>query len=145
MLYAGGDAGMSGFEFQVLDSRGGESFAGVTHFIGADDSGSFGILAGHSHTVVVLRYGLARFLDRDGVWHYLALPGGVLRFAENRLTVATLRYFLGDDRRRICEQLARELERTDSEIHKARATLSEIERSLVRRLVELSGRGGLSL
>lgn len=131
---------MNVFELTLLDGQGGQSFTGVQHFIAADDNGSFGILAGHQHSLAVLRYGLARFCDQHGDWRYLALPGGVLRFADNRLTITTVRYFLGDDRHLICEQLADELARNDSEIHTARATLSEIERSLVRRLAQLSGR-----
>jgi len=130
---------MKCFALTLLDSHGAERFDTVTQFIGADDNGSFGILAGHVPTVVVLRYGLARFSDQTGAWHYLALPGGVLRFANHQLTVTTVRYFLGDDRDAICERLAEEMARADSEVHTARATLSEIERSLVRRLAELSG------
>ena len=132
---------MKRFALTLLDCRGAERFDTVVQFIGADAQGSFGILAGHIHCVALLRYGLARFCDLDGTWHYLALPGGVLRFADNQLTVTTVRYFLGNDAGLICEQLAEEMARTDSEIHKAHATLSEIERSLVRRLAELGGHG----
>lgn len=132
---------MKGFTLTLLDSHGTEVFANVSQFVGVDTQGSFGILAGHVHTVTLLRYGLARFCDLSGVWRYLALPGGVLRFVDNKLTVTTVRYFLGDDRELICDQLAEEMARTDSEVHKARATLSEIEHSLVRRLAELSKRG----
>ncbi len=136
---------MKVFTLLLLDSRGTHRFDDITQFIGADMLGSFGILAGHVHTVALLRYGLARFIDQAGVWRYLALPGGVLRFADNQLIVTTVRYFLGDDRTLICEQLADEMARADSEIHTARATMSEIEHSLVRRLAELSsqGSGGL--
>lgn len=136
---------MNSFALTLLDSRGGECFDTVTQFIGADADGSFGILAGHVHSVALLRYGLARFRDQSGVWHYLALPGGVLRFAENRLTVTTVRYFLGDDRTVICERLAAEMAQADSEVHTARVTLSEIEHSLVRRLAELSGYGAAGI
>lgn len=132
---------MNGFTLTLLDSRGAEVFEHVRQFIGADTQGSFGILAGHVHTVTLLRYGLARFSDLNGVWHYLALPGGVLRFIDNTLTVTTVRYFLGDERELICDQLAEEMARSDSEVHSARATLSEIERSLLRRLTELSSHG----
>src|SRR5574343_1227263 len=132
---------MNAFTLALLDSRGTEVFANVSQFVGADTQGSFGILAGHVHTVTLLRYGLARFCDLCGVWRYLALPGGVLRFVDNTLTVSTVRYFLGDDRELISDQLAEEMARSDSEVHSARATLSEIEHSLVRRLAELSKRG----
>jgi F-type H+-transporting ATPase subunit epsilon len=132
---------MNTFRLALLDSRSSEHFDAVTQFIGADADGCLGVMAGHMPMVVLLRYGLARFSDHAGVWHYLALPGGVLRYADKQLTVTTVRYFLGDDSDEICQKLADEMAMTDSEVHTARATLSEIERSLVRRLAELSGRG----
>jgi F-type H+-transporting ATPase subunit epsilon len=110
----------------------------VSQFIGADAGGSLGLLASHAHCVAVLRYGLARFREADGAWRYLTMPGGVLRFADNRLTITTVRYFLGDDPDLLCERLAEEMARADSDIHAARATLTEIERSLMRRLAELT-------
>lgn len=131
---------MNGFELTLLDSRGVEHFPQVGQFVGADADGSFGILPGHARMIALLRYGLARFRDQAGVWRYLALPGGVLRFADNRMTLTAVRYFLGDDPDALCEQLAAEMARTDSEVHRARATLTEIERSLLRRLAELSNR-----
>ncbi|ATG90612.1 F0F1 ATP synthase subunit epsilon [Methylomonas koyamae] len=131
---------MSGFSLTLFDSRGVEYFEQVGQFVGADADGSFGILPGHVGMVALLRYGLARFRDQAGAWHYLALPGGVLRFSENRMTLTAVRYFLGDDPDAICELLAAEMARIDSEVHRARATLTEIERSLLRRLAELSNR-----
>ncbi len=136
---------MKRFSLALLDNRGSAHFDNVTHFIAADADGSFGVMAGHMHMLAILRYGLARFCDTTGAWHFLALPGGVLRFFNNSLTVSTVRYFLGDDRDQICQQLVDEMAQLDSEVHTARATLSEIERSLVRRLAELSNRGGLQL
>lgn len=131
---------MNSFSLTLLDNRGSDIFSNVTHFIGADADGCFGVMAGHMHMVAILRYGLARFCDQTGVWRYLALPGGVLRFFDNRLTICTVRYFLGENRELICQSLADEMTQLDSEIHAARATLSEIERSLMRRLAELSNR-----
>lgn len=130
---------MNTFALTLCDSMRAERFPAVTQFIGADDSGAFGVLARHARTVAVLRYGLARFLA-DGKWRYLALPGGVLRFSDNVLTITAARYFLGEERSRIAEQLAAELAREDSDVHAARATLAEIERTLARRLGELSAR-----
>lgn len=127
------------FTVQLNDSHHSERFDDVVQFIGADGSGSFGLLAGHAHFVAVLRYGLARFVDSAGRWRYLALPGGVLSFADNRLTLATVRYFLGEERTDILSRLEDEMARTDSDVHTSRASLSEIERALVRRLGELSG------
>lgn len=130
---------MNTFVLHLLDSHSTQRFDKVKQFIGADSSGSFGLLAGHAKMVAVLRYGLARFVDISGKWHYLALPGGVLSFGDNELTLVTVRYFLGEDRASICQRLADEMAVTDSDIHRSRATLVEIEHSLIRRLGELAG------
>lgn len=130
---------MRTFELELLDSRGADRFNAISQFVAADASGSFGILAGHADMVAALRYGLARFVDGTGRWHYASLPGGVLRVAGGRVSVATVRYFLGEERGAIIRQLQEELAREDSEVHTARATLAEIEHSLLRRLGQLSG------
>ena len=131
---------MTCFALPLQDSHGGARFDAVVQFIAADGSGSFGILAGHARMLAVLRYGLARFVDSAGRWHFLSLPGGVMSFADNRLTLATVRYFLGDERAGICRQLEDEMARLDSDVHSSRATLTEIEHALLRRLGEMSGR-----
>lgn len=125
------------FAVTLLDSHGVDHFDAVTRFVAADNNGSFGLLPGHTHLVALLRYGLARFIDSSGANHYVALPGGVLRFKDNQLTVTCMRYFLGDQRDDICECLTTALAKTDSEIHTVRARMTEIEHSLVRRLAEL--------
>jgi F-type H+-transporting ATPase subunit epsilon len=131
---------MNCFALHLHDSHGGDRFDDVVQFIAADGSGSFGILAGHARMLAVLRYGLARFVDSAGRWHFLSLPGGVMSFADNRLTLATVRYFLGDERAGICRQLEDEMARLDSDVHNSQATLTEIEHALLRRLGEMSGR-----
>jgi F-type H+-transporting ATPase subunit epsilon len=130
---------MNTFTLILIDTAETARFENVRQLIAADAEGSFGVLAGHAHSVALLRHGLARFLDAGGSWRYLALPGGVLRFADNRLTITTVRYFLGDDPEAICAELEAALRQTDSEVHRSRAALSEIERSLVKRLADLSG------
>ena len=134
---------MSLFSLALLDSHGADRFEHVRQFIGADASGAFGILAGHEPMVVALRYGLARFLDAGGSWHYAALPGGILRFRDNELSVAAVRYFLGDESGTLVDRLASEMARDDSELSAARQTLAKIDRSLVRRLAEMDGHGGM--
>lgn len=130
---------MNTFTLHLYDSHGGDRFDDIVQFIAADGSGSFGVLAGHARMVAVLRYGLARFVDSTGRWRYLALPGGVLACADGRVTLATVRYFLGDAQGAICQQLAEAMARSDSDVHRSRATLTEIEHALLSRLGELSG------
>lgn len=130
---------MRTFALALLDSRGADRFDAVVQFVAADATGAFGILAGHADMVAVLRYGLARFVDDTGKWHYASLPGGVLHVAGGRVSIATVRYFLGEERGAIVRQLQEELAREDSDVRTARTTLAEIEQSLLRRLGQLSG------
>jgi len=136
---------MKTFALALFDSAGADRYERVRQFVGADGSGAFGILAGHEPMVAVLRYGLARFEDGVGNWHYVALPGGILRFNDNALSVAAVRYFLGDEPGILVERLAREMAQDDSELSAARQTLAKIDRSLVRRLADMEGWGGMAL
>ena len=136
---------MNTFHLSLLDSAGADRFEQIRQFIGADGSGAFGLLAGHEPLVVALRYGLARFEDDRGIWRYVALPGGILRFKDNVLSVATVRYFLGDEPAVLVQQLESEMAQDDSELSAARLTMAKIDRSLVRRLADLDGRGGMGM
>lgn len=142
MLHARRHTIMKTFTLALLDSAGADRYLQVRQFVGADGSGSFGILAGHEPMVAALRYGLARFEDGDGRWHYVALPGGILRFKGNSLSVAAVRYFLGDEPGMLAGRLAEQMAKDDSELGAARQTLAKIDRSLVRRLADMDGRGG---
>lgn len=135
---------MKTFSLSLFDSNQVQHFEDVTQCIAADVTGSFGILTGHERMVAVLRYGLLRFSDSSGAWCYVAMPGGVLRFDGNHLSVITSRYFLGDDRNALVKQLEAEMTREDSDISNARATLAQIERTLMKRLSELGKQGALA-
>lgn len=126
-----------GFTLLLSDARSSARFEQVAHFIGADETGSFGILPRHAECVAVLRYGLARFAGADGQWQYLALPGAVLHFHADTLHLMAERYFLGTERAALVAQMTAALQAEDSELRSMRATLDDIERTLLRRLGSL--------
>ncbi|MBK6277882.1 MAG: F0F1 ATP synthase subunit epsilon [Gammaproteobacteria bacterium] len=109
----------------------------VLSFVGSDASGSFGIQPGRARFMTVLDYGLSRFRTTQGAWQYLACPGAVLRFAEDRLTVNTRRYLRDHDYDRISELLAGQLAREEEELRSVRQNLQKLEQELFRRLRQL--------
>lgn len=134
---------MNSFGLTVCDAASCRRFDAVQSLVAADASGAFGILARHRPLVAVLRYGLARFQLADGSWRFIALGGGVLRFAGNEAHLVTARCHIGEDSAALTAQLSAELAREDSELHAARATLESIEQALKRRLADLgAGRHG---
>jgi F-type H+-transporting ATPase subunit epsilon len=134
---------MKSFSLQLFDSRRSERFDGITDFVGEDGSGSFGILAGHARMMTVLVFGLARFrAASDAPWRYLALPGALLYFDDNTLTLASRHYLIDDDYERISARLADELLNEEEQLHDIKASLQRMEEAMLKRIWEL-GRGVL--
>jgi len=133
---------MSTFTLRLQDATRTEEFTGVTSFVGEDASGSFGILAGHDRLMTTLVIGLARFRINAQAWQYLALPGGVLYFHANVLTLSTRHYLLDDDYMRISQALDKQLLAEEEKLHTMKESLHRMEEEILKRLWTLSREGG---
>jgi len=129
------------FTLRLQDATRGEEVMGVTSFVGEDASGSFGILAGHARMMATLMIGLARFRTGDGTWQYLALPGAVLYFHDNVLTLSTRRYLQDSDYMRISEALQQQLLAEEEDLHVLKESLHRMEEEILKRLSELGRKG----
>lgn len=136
---------MKPFTLQLQDSSHREVIENVTGFVGEDSSGSFSLLADHARFVTVLSIGLARFRIGDSQWRYLAVPGGVLYFHNNCLTLSCRRYLVDDDYHRISDALQQRLLAEEDELHAMKESLQQLEDEFLRRMWEVSQRGGSPL
>jgi F-type H+-transporting ATPase subunit epsilon len=118
-----------------------EAIDGVTSFVGEDESGSFGIQAGHARMMASLKFGLARYRCGEHPWQYLALPGALLYFADNQLFLNTRRYVRGDDYARINAVLREQLSREEMGLQRIKESLRRMEEEMIKRLREMQ-RGG---
>jgi len=67
-----------------------------------DDSGGFGILAGHADLLTVLPTSVVSWRAADGAWRYCVLSGGVLSASRGRqVDIACRRGALGDELERL--------------------------------------------
>jgi F-type H+-transporting ATPase subunit epsilon len=114
-------------------------FDDVLSFVGEDGSGSFGLLAGHGRFMTTLVFGLARFrrAQDPALWHFLAVPGAVIYFANNELSVSTRHYLLDDDYARISTALMQQLLAEEQNLNTMKASLRELEEHMLRRLWQL--------
>jgi len=128
---------MKSFSLRLKDATHSEEIAGVTSFVGEDASGSFGILAGHARMMSSLIIGLARFRIGEGSWQYLALPGAVLYFHNNTLTLSTRHYLLDDDYMRISQALQQQLLAEEEKLHTMKESLHRMEEEVLKRLWEM--------
>lgn len=134
---------MKTFTLSLHDATHSEEIREVTSFVGEDASGSFGILAGHVRFITSLNLGLARFRIARRPWQYLALPGAVLYFHNNILTLTTQRYLLDDDYKRISRALENELLAEEEKLRAVKQSLHHMEEAVLKRLWEVR-RAGMS-
>jgi F-type H+-transporting ATPase subunit epsilon len=131
------DSAARSFTLRLLDGRNVRDIGDVHSFVGEDDTGSFGLLPGHARFMTCLTFGLARFRNGQGLWHYLAMPGAVLYFSEGMLNLCTRRYYLETDYGRIVELMETRLLAEEQAMSGIKRSLAQLEREMLRRLWRL--------
>lgn len=135
---------MSSFVLQLYDSSREQRIEGVSSFVGEDASGSFSLLSHHARFMTVLSFGLARFRrGAQAPWQYLALPGALLYFADNTLTLTCRHYLIDSDYQQISRRLAEELLVEEELLHEVKQSLQRMEEAMLKRMWELGQQGGL--
>jgi F-type H+-transporting ATPase subunit epsilon len=125
----------------LQDANHAETVNEVTSFVAQDGSGSFGIQAGHSRMMASLSFGLARFKTRTGDWRYLALPGALLYFSDDVLTLSTRHYVVDDDYRRISAVVREQLSAEEAKLKDLKESLHRMEGEALRRMWRLGHEG----
>jgi F-type H+-transporting ATPase subunit epsilon len=126
---------MKTFSLRIVDQNHLEDISRVVSFVGADASGSFGIMAGHAKYVTSLVLGLCRYRINDGSWHYLALPGGILYFEGSMMRISTRRFLRADDYEFLDRRLREEIVAEAKQSQAMRAELRRVDLELLRRLL----------
>jgi F-type H+-transporting ATPase subunit epsilon len=132
---------MNSFPMHLQSATQYERIDNVTSFVGEDDSGSFGILAGHARAMTLLSFGLARFRVGNRSWEYLALPGGLAYFIDGQLYVGTRRYLRGQDYDGLSVALRREIRAEEEALREVKQSMRRLEEEMLKRLWKI-GRGG---
>ncbi|MGR8935154.1 MAG: F0F1 ATP synthase subunit epsilon [Gammaproteobacteria bacterium] len=125
---------MTAFTLHLHDATRSQRIDGVTSFIGEDASGSFGILAGHARFMTALGFGLMRYRCGEDPWQYLAVPGGLLYFRDNTLTISTRHYLISDDYERICQLLQEQLLAEEDSLQTTKENLHTMEQEMFKQL-----------
>lgn len=133
---------MNSFTLELHDSQQSERIEGVLSFVGEDSSGSFGILANHARMMTTLVYGLARYrVGKKGAWQYLAMPGAVLWFSDNTLSICCRHYLRDENYERISHRIEEELLTEEQELRELHESLEQMEEAMLKQMWELGQRG----
>ncbi len=136
---------MNPFALNLFDASHEQRITGVTSFVGEDATGCFGIQANHARFMTTLVFGLARFrLDTED-WQYLALPGAVVYFNNNELTISTRHFLVDADLERISSLLEQQLIFEEENLHATRESLHKMEQAMLKRMLALNRKTGRQL
>jgi len=133
---------MQQFTLNLFDASHEQRIEGVTSFIGEDVSGSFGIQANHALFMTTLVFGLARFRLETEDWQYVALPGAVVYFNHNELTISTRHFLIDTDLERISTLLEQQLIAEEENLHAAKESLHKMEQAMLKRMLALKHKTG---
>ena len=125
---------MNTFNLQLYDATQQQRIENVTSFVGEDSSGSFGLQAHHARFMTTLVFGLFRYRLQSEDWQYLALPGGVLYFNNNELSISTQHFLIDSDFERISELLKQQLLSEEETLIATHSSLKKMEQSMLTRL-----------
>jgi len=125
------------FKLRLQDATHAEEIADMLSFVGEDASGSFGLQADHARFMTILSIGIARYRIVGSRWKYLAVPGGVIYFHDNILTLCTYRYLLDDDYMRISRALQQQLLAEEEKLQTLKKSLHHMEEEVFKRLWEI--------
>lgn len=132
---------MKTFTLYLQDATHADRVTGVTSFVGEDSSGSFGIQGGQARMMTSLSFGMARFRAGGGEWRYLALPGALLYFHDDTLSISTRHYVLGDDYDQISATLRDQMLAEEDELRRLKDSLHRLEEETLRRMWKLGKAG----
>ncbi len=121
-----------------------ERIENIISFVAEDDSGSFGILSGHTRMMTLLSFGLARFRAIHQDWEFLALPGAVVYFVDGQLYLSTRRYLRGKDYEQLSVALRKELLAEEEALRAMKKSVRRLEEEMLRRLWKAKPSGELS-
>jgi len=125
---------MNTFTLQLRDYQRQQRFDDAVSFVAEDASGAFGVQARHARMMSSLVFGLARFRRQAGSWTYLAVPGGLVYFHDNTLSIITRRYFLDSDYDRISRTLTEELLAEETKLSAIKQSLRHMEEDLLKQM-----------
>ena len=129
---------MNLFVLNLFDATHEQRITGVSSFVGEDASGSFGIQPNHARFMTTLVFGLARFRLGAEDWQYLALPGAVVYFNNNELTISTRHFLIDTDLERISTLLEQQLITEEENLRATRESLHRMEQAILKRMLTLN-------
>jgi F-type H+-transporting ATPase subunit epsilon len=125
---------MKTFVLNIYSAQANLTMDDVTNFVGIDASGSFGILADHERMMTILEFGFVTVRRRDHGVQYIAMPGAVLYFSENSLSLVTSRFIVSADDKELGRQLSGQIAAEEAKLYDLKESVRKMEESMLKQL-----------
>jgi len=102
-----------------------------------DETGSFGILKGHTDFLTVLQPSLGYYIDAEGKETFLAVDGGILTIRKGAVTLTTRELFESPDADKLATLMKQAIEKRENNERSFYSMLQGIERSFIEKTVSL--------
>jgi len=107
----------------------------VAHLRAEDDTGAFGILAGHADFLTALSVSVASWRDDRGAEHHVAVRGGMLEVRDgDAIAIATPEAVAGDDLERLESEVLAKFRRQLVEEQAARTDAQRLYLAAIRQI-----------
>lgn len=117
----------------------------VTSVRAEDESGSFGILAGHADFITRLTVSVVSFTGGDGGRRHCAVRGGLLTVKDGReVAVATREAVVGSDFESLHSDVLAQFERELDAERNERVESTRLHLAAIRQILEQLKRGGMT-
>lgn len=127
---------MKPFLLTIHDIAHTQTITDVVSFTGEDSSGGFGILPGRERLISCLSFGMVRIRTLSGQALFIAMPGGVLYFVNNTLTISTRHFVVSDDFEQIHKILQHEILDEELQLQSLKKSFHTMENELMKRLLQ---------
>ncbi len=111
----------------------------VSSFVGEDNSGSFGIMAGRYPLVTILKCSTAKLKLNDDSVLYLGISGGVLSFKSNILTIVTSFAIQSENIEDLTEALDVAIAKDEERSQKIQGYIQKLDDEILKRIKQLEG------
>ena len=108
----------------------------VSFFRGEDESGTFGILANHIEFITVLTQSIA-IVKKKEIEEFYAFNKGILRFANNSLTISTREFAKSKNLKELKEIITNRFKKIEESEKVFRQNISKLEKEFMKKMIEM--------
>lgn len=126
----------STFNARIITPQIVEEIENITFFRAEDESGTFGLLAHHTHFLTVLKPSVSIAVI-NGKEHYYAFHGGILTFKDNLLTITAKEFVQSDQIKELKTIIKKSFEQMEQKDHQFYENVENLQKAFFKKIIEM--------